>query len=138
MTDRKINFFITLALSGILGMLFHRRRWPFTVSGIVLVLLSFVGYGLFVFYNGEPQDLSFGAGLVHDPNVGSVFLLGLIGGVLTFGGAYTTIPLMEASAVAGGWMTTQQFLDSVAITNILPTPLVRLFVSLFFSQFLTH
>ena len=45
-------------------------------------------------------------------------------GCISFGGAYTTLPFIYTDAVGGGWLTNQQFIDSLAITNILPTPLV--------------
>ena len=45
--------------------------------------------------------------------------------MLSFGGAYTTLPFIYADAVTqNGWLTSQQFLDALAVTNILPTPLV--------------
>jgi len=50
--------------------------------------------------------------------------------MVSFGGAYTTLPFIYADAVQlGGWLTSQQFLDAIAICNILPTPLVS-FVAL--------
>ena len=52
-------------------------------------------------------------------------MLGLLAGLLTFGGAYTAIPFVQQDAVViGGWLTQQQFLDSLGITGILPTTLV--------------
>lgn len=54
-----------------------------------------------------------------------LFIAGLRGGLLTFGGAYTAIPFVQNDAVVlGRWMTNAQFLDGLAMTNILPTPLV--------------
>ena len=42
-----------------------------------------------------------------------------------FGGAYTTIPFIEKAAVIeGGWITTAQFLDGIALSNIVPAPTV--------------
>lgn len=57
-------------------------------------------------------------------------LLALLGsgfkaGLLTFGGAYTAIPFVRNDAVvAGGWLTDAQFLDSLALSGILPAPLI--------------
>jgi chromate transporter len=46
-------------------------------------------------------------------------------GTVSFGGAYTTIPFVYNIAVTqAGYMTPQQFLDCIAICNMLPTPLV--------------
>lgn len=53
--------------------------------------------------------------------------LGLKAGLLTFGGAYTVIPFLQRDAVVdGGWMSNSQFLDGVALTGLLPAPLVIL------------
>ena len=50
---------------------------------------------------------------------------GLRAGLLTFGGAYTAIPLLQEDAVErNGWMTNQTFLDGVALSGILPAPLI--------------
>lgn len=52
---------------------------------------------------------------------------GLKAGLLTFGGAYTVIPFLQRDAVVeGGWMSNNQFLDGVALTGLLPAPLVIL------------
>ncbi len=50
---------------------------------------------------------------------------GLRAGLLTFGGAYTAIPFLQADAVGdGGWMTLPSFQDGLAIGGVLPAPLV--------------
>jgi chromate transporter len=47
---------------------------------------------------------------------------------LTFGGAYTVIPFLQQDAVSsGGWMTNGQFLDRLALSGILPAPLIIFF-----------
>jgi putative chromate ion transporter len=44
---------------------------------------------------------------------------------LTFGGAYTAIPFIQAEVtVRATWMTQTQFLDGLALSSILPAPLV--------------
>ncbi|MDR7101990.1 chromate efflux transporter [Croceicoccus sp. BE223] len=53
-----------------------------------------------------------------------LFLAGLKGGLLTFGGAYTAIPYVRADTVGRGWLGDGAFLDGVAIANMLPAPLV--------------
>jgi chromate transporter len=55
----------------------------------------------------------------------SIFLEGLKAGLLTFGGAFTVIPFLQESAVEGqGWLTESQFVDGLAISGILPAPLI--------------
>jgi len=59
------------------------------------------------------------------PSVLSLFGYGLRTGLLTFGGAYTAIPFLQHNAVTvGGWMTNEQFIDGVALSGILPAPLI--------------
>jgi hypothetical protein len=54
-----------------------------------------------------------------------IFLEGLKAGLLTFGGAYTVIPFLEQSSVDGhGWLTRSQFVDGLALSGILPAPLI--------------
>ena len=59
------------------------------------------------------------------PSLVALFGYGLRGGLLTFGGAYTAIPFLQADAVVrGGWMTNAQFLDGLALSGLLPAPLI--------------
>ena len=54
-----------------------------------------------------------------------IFLEGLKAGLLTFGGAYTAIPFLQESAVEGRqWLTESEFLDGIALSGILPAPLI--------------
>jgi chromate transporter len=54
----------------------------------------------------------------------ALFVAGLKGGLLTFGGAYTAIPYVRADTVGRGWLGDGAFLDGVALANVLPAPLV--------------
>jgi chromate transporter len=59
------------------------------------------------------------------PTTLALFATGLRSGLLTFGGAYTVIPFLRHDAVGSrGWMTDAQFLDGLALSGILPAPLV--------------
>src|SRR5215210_6577502 len=54
-----------------------------------------------------------------------IFLEGLKAGLLTFGGAYTVIPFLQESSVDGqGWLTDAQFVDGLAMSGVLPAPLI--------------
>ena len=56
---------------------------------------------------------------------GAQFVVGLLGGLVTFGGAYTAIPFVQYESVASGaWVQSAAFLDALAVANVLPTPLV--------------
>lgn len=51
--------------------------------------------------------------------------LGLQAGLLTFGGAYTAIPVVRNETVlARGWLSDTQFLDAIALGGVLPAPLI--------------
>lgn len=54
----------------------------------------------------------------------ALFIAGLKGGLLTFGGAYTAIPYVRADTVGPGLISDGAFLDGVAIAGVLPAPLV--------------
>jgi chromate transporter len=55
----------------------------------------------------------------------TLFWSGLKSGLLTFGGAYTVIPFLQHDAVeVGKWMTNAQFLDGLALSGLLPAPLI--------------
>lgn len=53
-----------------------------------------------------------------------IFIAGLKAGLLTFGGAYTAIPFIRNDAVGRGWVTDGQFLDGLAMSGVLPAPLI--------------
>ena len=89
----------TLVIAATLGMLFakHGAAMPFVLPSL---------------------SLTDGAG------VAALFIAGLKGGMLTFGGAYTAIPYVRADTVGRGWLSDAAFLDGVALAGILPAPLV--------------
>ncbi|HYJ20708.1 MAG TPA: chromate efflux transporter [Solirubrobacterales bacterium] len=54
-----------------------------------------------------------------------IFLEGLKAGLLTFGGAFTAIPFLQDSAVGNHhWLTDSQFVDGLAMSGVLPAPLI--------------
>lgn len=55
----------------------------------------------------------------------ALFWSGLKAGSLTFGGAYTAIPLLQHDVVSvNGWLTDAQFIDGIALAGLLPAPLI--------------
>jgi chromate transporter len=61
------------------------------------------------------------------PGALALLATGLRSGLLTFGGAYTVIPLLAADACGtGGWMTQAQFASGVAVGSVIPAPMVIL------------
>lgn len=64
-------------------------------------------------------------GIARTPSLANLFVLGLVAGTLSFGGAYTAIPFVQVEAVLmGAWLPQSVFIDGIAIGNILPAPLV--------------
>ncbi|MCL6250964.1 chromate efflux transporter [Altererythrobacter sp. KTW20L] len=63
-------------------------------------------------------------GPAQDVTLLALFVAGLKGGLLTFGGAYTAIPYVREDTVGRGWLGDGEFLDGVAFANMLPAPLV--------------
>ncbi|CCA73156.1 hypothetical protein PIIN_07110 [Serendipita indica DSM 11827] len=118
----RINWFISLAVYGLINMAVARRL--FSVAAL-LFILQYVAYGVYVHFKGVPSPLSLALGIAPKPDVGHLFGLGLVSGSLSFGGAFTAIPFIQAEAVLkGGWMLQQAFIDCIAIGNVLPAPLV--------------
>jgi chromate transporter len=65
------------------------------------------------------------AGAVTVSLTAEIFFEGLKAGLLTFGGAYTVIPFLQQSAVdSHHWLTDGQFVDGLAMSGILPAPLI--------------
>ena len=55
----------------------------------------------------------------------AIFWEGLKAGLLTFGGAFTVIPFLQQGAVdAHHWLTNSQFVDGLAMSGVLPAPLI--------------
>ncbi|KAH7146697.1 hypothetical protein B0J13DRAFT_442366, partial [Dactylonectria estremocensis] len=113
--------FISLGLYGVIYAFIVRRVW--IVAG-ALFILQYVGYALYVVFRGVPSPFSLALGIAKTPSLINLFVLGLVAGSLSFGGAYTAIPFVQVEAVLkGGWLSQSVFIDAIAIGNILPAPL---------------
>jgi chromate transporter len=65
------------------------------------------------------------AGAVTMSLTTTIFWEGLKAGLLTFGGAFTVIPfLQDVSVDAHHWLTDGQFVDGLAMSGVLPAPLI--------------
>ncbi|CZR66787.1 uncharacterized protein PAC_16688 [Phialocephala subalpina] len=117
-----INIFISLAFYGIFYMFITRRLF---IPAAILFILQYVGFALYVVYRGFPSPVSLALGIAPTPTLAHLFILGLVAGSLSFGGAYTAIPFIQVEAVLkGGWLSQSVFIDCIAIGNVLPAPLV--------------
>merc|ERR1712093_553797 len=118
----RINIFISLGFYGIWYSLTARRLW---IPAAVLWILQYVGFALFVVFRGFPSPVALALGIAQTPSLINLFVLGLVAGSLSFGGAYTAVPFIQVEAVLkGGWLPQSVFIDCIAIGNILPAPLV--------------
>lgn len=103
-------------------MFVARRLW---IPAIILFVLQYVGYALYAVFRGVPSEVSLALGIAKTPSLINLFVLGLVAGTLSFGGAYTAIPFVQVEAVLkGGWLPQRVFIDCIAIGNVLPAPLV--------------
>jgi chromate transporter len=117
------------------------------VAGFVLTLFADASFALVLLggglayeawrnargWLGNAPSLSLGpaalpwiaAGAITIGLTGEILLEGLKAGLLTFGGAYTVVPLLHDSAVDGHhWLSESQFVDGLAIGGVLPAPLI--------------
>jgi chromate transporter len=73
----------------------------------------------------EPAVLVVLAGAATVSLTATIFWEGLKAGLLTFGGAFTVIPFLQQSSVeTHHWLTDSQFVDGLAMSGILPAPLI--------------
>lgn len=103
------NFVLVLIAAGLLYELWvNSGRWmhqPSSFSPAAAVLLL--------------------AGAVSASLTVTIFWEGLKAGLLTFGGAFTVIPFLQESSVnVHGWLTDEQFVDGLAMSGVLPAPLI--------------
>ena len=127
-----VHFGIVLAGAGAMYLLAVPGRAPGAWSIAVLAVVGIAGT---IVSNGGLAGLAALTPILVDAvpaqlqAMSPLALLwsGLKAGLLTFGGAYTVIPFLQRDAVVdGGWMSNGQFLDGVALTGLLPAPLVIL------------
>lgn len=114
------SFWIVLPAAGAFYALCSRGSF----AAAAAVLLGALLVALLI--PGEWGGPAIGGGGVSGAEVTTLalFLAGLKGGLLTFGGAYTAIPFVRDDTVGRGWMSDGQFLDGLALTGLLPAPLV--------------
>jgi chromate transporter len=106
-----LSFVVVLALAGLV-------YWLWTAAG------SSSG-GAHAFTGAPLAVLATVVGAVTVSLTVEIFFEGLKAGLLTFGGAYTVIPFLQESAVNGQhWLTDSEFLDGLALSGILPAPLI--------------
>jgi chromate transporter len=105
------SFVLVLLGAGIAYELWRNgRRWTHRASSFSI---------------GPLAVLAVATGAVTVSLTAEIFIEGLKAGLLTFGGAFTVIPFLQESAVGGHhWLTDSQFVDGLAMSGILPAPLI--------------
>lgn len=124
-----IHFAIILVMGGLLYVAANRAT---PVLALSLAMVFICGAAAFLGIDGIPPPApgdSPGAplpdGVGQAASMRGLFWSGLKAGLLTFGGAYTVIPFLQEDAVShGAWMTNAQFLDGLALSGLLPAPLI--------------
>ena len=133
-----VPFWITLPVGGLIYLLV-KREMP-VVAGLA-ALLFLVAAGVYVASRMDAVGLAPGlttssappgtagadapAAVNRTESLLALFFSGLKAGLLTFGGAYTVISFLQRDAVSvGAWMTNGQFLDGLALSGVLPAPLI--------------
>ncbi|KGM56157.1 chromate transporter [Lysobacter arseniciresistens ZS79] len=125
-----IHFGIVLTVAGAVYLLAQRQfRWlawasaAATAAGVIGYVVAMGGLTGLAVLSGSAAD----AEPVRRDGMPllALFWSGLKAGLLTFGGAYTVIPFLQRDAVTqGAWMSNTQFLDGLALSGLLPAPLI--------------
>jgi chromate transporter len=117
-----VSFWIVLPVAGLAYAALAGKRFGLA-AGVALI-----GLGAAIWFTGPIEGLASSTAppLVEQSSVGALalFVSGLKAGLLTFGGAYTAIPFVRGDAVGRGWVSEGQFLDSLALSGVIPAPLI--------------
>lgn len=110
-----VPFWIPLIASGLIYRFAKRPIAAAAIFGAAVLLAWSVSDAAL------PARISVSA---SEAGIAALFIAGLKGGLLTFGGAYTAIPYVRADTAGRGWISDASFLDGVAFAGMLPAPLV--------------
>ena len=115
-----VPFWITLPAAGVVYALLMLKRGGLALLVAASALAVAAAMALWV-PRAQPVVETIAQG---QASLLLIFIAGLKGGLLTFGGAYTAIPFIRNDAVGRGWITDGQFLDGLALSGVLPAPLI--------------
>jgi chromate transporter len=125
-----VSFWITLPLAGLGYVVGAARRWAWAAligAGFAVALwqTSPVLAGRVPLLPRTEMASAADTRQTGQATPAALFGSGLRAGLLTFGGAYTAIPFLRNDAVERGrWMSERDFLDGVALSGVLPAPLI--------------
>lgn len=113
LTLLQVNFFVIFLICGIFQSLWSKNKKY--IAAAVLVLGCLIA---------TTVHISLPA-ISPSQHGSELFIEGLKAGLLSFGGAYTAIPFLQDSMVGTySAITPQSFLDGIALSSIIPAPLV--------------
>lgn len=126
------SFWLTLIFAGVAYVAAARRKWLALSVVSALFVAAVVSVSPLLRRDRlQPRQASAPTTALLDdsrretPTPAKLFRSGLRAGLLTFGGAYTAIPFLQHDAVEqGAWMSEHDFLDGLALSGILPAPLI--------------
>jgi chromate transporter len=121
----EVSFWVTLPAAGLAYAALAGRRYVLAALVLILAVPLALWISHIPLLVGSKLPAS---AVIHFP-AGTVaalalFFSGLKAGLMTFGGAYTAIPFIRGDAVGRGWISEGQFLDSLALSGIIPAPLI--------------
>jgi chromate transporter len=125
-----VHFAIILAAGGLFYLLSRRARpgiaTALAIAGCAAVTIWSFRNGVQLPGGTSADALALATSAANEAtSLAQLFWSGLKAGLLTFGGAYTAIPILQHDAVTqGGWMSNAQFLDGLALSGLLPAPLI--------------
>jgi chromate transporter len=110
-----IPFWIPLVAGGLFHAAAHRPALAAAVAVLAIAVAAAVRGIVMPGWDAETAA---------PVTLAALFVAGLKGGLLTFGGAYTAIPYVRTDTVGRGWIDNATFLDGIALAGVLPAPLV--------------
>jgi len=113
-----VPFWIPLVAGGLVYAAAHRP------AVAIATLIAATGVAVAIDLMAQPAMSAASAATAAPVTLAALFVAGLKGGLLTFGGAYTAIPYVRADTVGRGWIGDGTFLDGIALAGVLPAPLV--------------
>lgn len=113
-----VPFWLPLVAGGLVYAAAHRPVVAMAIS------IAAAGVAVAIDSMAAPAMPATAAGISAPATLAALFVAGLKGGLLTFGGAYTAIPYVRADTVGRGWIGDGTFLDGIALAGVLPAPLV--------------
>lgn len=115
-----VNFFIIIPVAGLVYYFSQHGYKALAITGAAVVFLTVI-----ILSDSGSESAVRSIEKQGERSDKQVFASGLKAGLFTFGGAYTAIPFLKKDAVEKyNWMSEEQFLDGLALSGVLPAPLI--------------